>query len=139
MSDDDLIRDRELRAERHERVNRTLDRAIRWVEEIPTLTDGTVLELLMLASDEVPPIDEEYDNTIIHATIDQEEQEIVQQVYEQEDRPDSRARDVSPEPEKHPQAMTSTPCRSPFSMKEEEGTKRQIPLTSLCKMSSHYE
>ena len=126
MSDNDLKRDRELRAERHERVNRTLDKASRWVEEIPTLEDGTVLELSMLASEDVPPTDDEYDNTIIRATIDHKEQEIVQQVYEQEDLPDSRARDVSQEPENHPQAITSTPRRSPFSMKEEEvGTKRK--------------
>ena len=125
MSDEDLKRDRELRAERQERVNRTLDKAIQWVEEIPTLADGTVLKLSMLASDEFQPVDEEYDNTIIRATIDQEEQEIVQQVHEQEDRPDSRARDVSPELEKNPQARTSTPRRSPFSIKEEGGTKKK--------------
>ena len=126
MSDDELTRDRELRVERNERANRTLERAIRWVEEIPTLEDGTVLELSLLASEDVPPTEEEYDNTIIRATIDQEEQEIVQQVYEQEDRPNSRARDVSPEPEKHPQDMTSTPKRSPFSTTEEVGgTKKK--------------
>ena len=126
MSDGDLKWDRKLRVERHERVNRTLDKAIRWVVEIPTIEDGTVLKLSMLASKDVPPTDHEYDNTIIHATMDQEEQEIVQQVYEQEDRPYSRARDVSPEPERHPQAITSTPRRSPFSMKEEEvGTRRK--------------
>ena len=48
-------------------------------------------------SDNVPAIDEEYDNTIIRATIDQEEQDIVQQIYTKEDQ--SRGvRDVSPEP-----------------------------------------
>ena len=50
----------------------------------------------MLASD-IPPVDEDYDHTIIRAAIDQEEQDIVQQNYTREDQPTKGARDVSPE------------------------------------------
>ena len=123
MSDDELTRDRELRAERHERANRTLEKASRWVEEIPTLADGTDLELSMLASDTSPPINEEYDESIICTLLDQEDQELVQQAIEQEAQ--QGARDISPELEKHPRDVTSMPKRSPFSTGEVKGTKKE--------------
>ena len=95
MSDDDFKKDRELRKER---INSALDKATRWIEKIPALEDGTALELSLLTSNNVPDVDEEYDASFVQAAIDQEEVETIGRIHEEEDR----ARDVSPEPEKHP-------------------------------------
>ena len=115
MSDDDFKKDRDLRRERQERVNSALEKAVRWVDQIPALEDGTVLELSLLTSCDVPEVDEEYDNTIIKATIDQEEVETIERIFEEEK---TRERDVSPEPEKHPGRKTSTPRQPAYSPPE---------------------
>ena len=121
MTDDELTRDRELRAERHERINRTLERAALWLEEVPTQEDGRELELSMLASDSVPQTDNEYDDSILRIILEQDDEELVQQAVEQEVQATSREKDVSPEPEKRPPDVTSTPKRSPFETTEEVG------------------
>ena len=114
MSDDDFKKDRELRKERQERVNSALDKAMRWVEKIPALEDGTVLKLSLLTLNNFPDVDEEYDASIVQATIDQEEVETIERIHEEEDR----ARDVSPGPEKHPGRQTSTPRQPAYSSPE---------------------
>ena len=114
MTDDEVGKDRESRRERRERVNSALLKAMRWIEKITTLEDGTVLELSLLTSNGVPEVDEEYDATIVQATIDQEEVETIARIHEEEDR----IRDVSPEPEKHPGCQTSSPKQSAYTPHE---------------------
>ena len=99
MSDNELTRDRELRAERQERINRTLERASTWLEEVPTQEDGRDLELSMLALDTVPHTDSEYNDSIMRIILAQDDKELVQQVVEQETQQRPEKRDVLPEPE----------------------------------------
>ena len=120
MTDNELTRDRELRAERQERVNRTLERAMAWLAEIPEQEDGTELELSQLESEVVPHEDEEYDDSIMRIIMEQDDEDLVQQAIEQEEQ-QSRKRDVSPEPDKHPREVAATPKRSPFEAAEGEG------------------
>ena len=105
MSDEEIKQDKELRAERHAKANRVLNEAAGWVDSIPALQDGTQLELSVLTSETVPPIDDEYDTTIIEAAVAQEEQEIIQQAVEEEER----QRAVSPEPTKPTPTITPLP------------------------------
>ena len=86
MSDSEFKKDRELRKDRQERVNMALRKAAQWIEKIPPSEDGKVLELSLLTSNNVPDIDEDYDATIIQATIDQEEVETIEQIQRIEDR-----------------------------------------------------
>ena len=112
MPDSEFKRDRELRKDRQERVNTALRKAGQWVEQIPPLSDGSVLQLSLLTSENVPDIDEDYDATIIQATIDQEEAETITRIQEEEG---ARIREVSPEPEKRQgQQQTSTPKVSAY-------------------------
>ena len=96
VTDDEFKKDREVRKERQDRVNLILSKAIRTVEQIPTLEEGTVLELSLLTSENVPEVDEEYDHAITKATIDQEEVEVIQWIHDEKDRIQTRERDVSP-------------------------------------------
>ena len=84
VTDNELTRDRDLRAERQERINRTLERAFAWLEEVPTQEDGRELELSMLESDTVPHTDNEYDDSIMRIILAQDDEELVQQIVEQE-------------------------------------------------------
>ena len=65
MNDEDFRKDRDLGRDRQMRVNSALDKAVRWVDQIPARDDGTEVELSLLTSENVPEVDEEYDNTII--------------------------------------------------------------------------
>ena len=122
MTDGELTRDRELRAERQERVNRTLEKAMSWLAEIPMQEDGTELELSQLESEIVPHEDEEYDDSIMRIIMDQDEEDLVQLAMGREEQTaPPEIREVSPEPEKHPGDVTSTPKRSPFEVAEGEG------------------
>ena len=123
MTDNELTRDRELRAERQERVNRTLERAMSWLAEIPAQEDGTELELSQLESEVVPHEDEEYDDSIMRIIMEQDDKDLVQQAIGQEEQQTEKS-DVSPEPDKHPREVASTPKRSPFETAEEVGGTR---------------
>ena len=110
MTDGEFKKDRELRKDRQERVNTALRKAAQWIEQIPPTEDGKALELSLLTSKEVPEIDEEYDMTIVQATIEQEEADTIARIQEEE----VRIREVSPEPEKSPERQTSTPRQSAY-------------------------
>ena len=114
MTDDDFKKDREARTKRQENVNSTLIKAMKWIRKKPEQEDGTVLELSLLTSNNVPDVDEEYDATIVQATIDQEEVETIERIQTIEDR----SRDVSPEPEKRPGRQTSTPRQSDHTLQD---------------------
>ena len=117
MSDEDFQKDRDLRRERQGRINSALEKAVRWVDQIPAQEDGTVLELSLLTSGNVPEVDKECDNTIIRVTIDQEE--TIRRVFEVEDK--VHERDVSPEPEKHLGRSIDTKATCVYNSREEEG------------------
>ena len=110
MTDSEFKKDRELWRDRQERVNTALRKAAQWIEQIPPMEDGRALELSLLTSKEVPEIDEDYDMTIVQATIEQEEADTIARIQEEE----VRIREVSPEPEKSPERQTSTPRQSAY-------------------------
>ena len=111
MSDNEYKKDRDLRKDRQERVNTALRKAAQWIEKIPPLADRRALELSLLTSKNVPEIDEEYDMTIVQATIDKVEVDTLERIQQEED---VRIREVSPEPEKSPERQTSTPKQSAY-------------------------
>ena len=111
MTDSEYKKDRDLRKDTQERVNTALRKAAQWIEQIPPLADGRVLELSLLTSKNVPDIDEEYEATIVQATIDQEEAETIERIQEEEE---VRIREVSLKPEKHKERQTSTPKQSAY-------------------------
>ena len=100
------------------------------MDQIPAREDGTEVEFSLLTSENVPEVDEEYDNTIIQAAIDQEEVEVIERIFKTEDRPQTRGRDVSPEPEKHPERKTSTPRQAAYSSKKRRVTFDQSDRVS---------
>ena len=118
MTDGELTRDRELRAERQMIANRTLERAALWLGEVPALEDGRELELSMLASETAPQADNEYDDSILRIILEQDDEELVQQVVEESQQAEKT---ISPEPEKRPKEAASTPKRSPFEIIGEVG------------------
>ena len=117
--------DKEVRRECQAKVNFALDRVVRWVTRIPTLEDGTVLESSMLASEDAPEMDEEYVSTIVKATIGKEEEDVVEQIHAEENRPGPVKRNVSPESNKYPEQETSIPKRSLFSLKDAKDTQKK--------------
>ena len=84
-------------------------KAAQWIEKIPPMADGRVLELSLLTSKNVPDIDEEYDATIVQATIEQEDSETIERIQEE-----VRISEVPPVPKMHKESQTSTPKQSAY-------------------------